>query len=110
MKTWDMGFVWKDGALVRKTLWIEFGDRLIERDGLICCYCGRELVRTIKNRANQATIDHVIPKTQGGRNQLDNLVLCCYACNQEKGGKTDFLTMFRRKAEQRTRNRLKRKE
>jgi 5-methylcytosine-specific restriction endonuclease McrA len=61
-------------------------------------------VRTIKNRANQATIDHIIPKAKGGRSQIDNLVLCCYPCNFEKGAKTDFVTMFQRKAEQRMRN------
>ncbi|MEE7442657.1 HNH endonuclease [Methylobacterium oryzae] len=36
---------------------------------------------------NEATIDHVIPKSQGGNSYPANLVLCCHTCNQEKGNK-----------------------
>lgn len=105
-----MNFVWKDGILIRKTLWVEFGDKLVEKDGLICFYCGRDCIKSTAHKANTATIDHIIPKANGGRTQLDNLVICCRACNLEKGSKTDFLTMFRRKAQVRMQNRLKRKK
>jgi hypothetical protein len=30
-------------------------------------------------------IDHVIPRSRGGSNDLSNLVLCCRSCNSSKG-------------------------
>jgi hypothetical protein len=34
------------------------------------------------------TVDHVIPRCQGGATNWGNLVSCCLACNQRKGGRT----------------------
>lgn len=31
------------------------------------------------------TLDHVVALINGGTNDLSNLVLACYACNQKKG-------------------------
>jgi 5-methylcytosine-specific restriction endonuclease McrA len=47
--------------------------------GLCCFYCG--LVSDLSN----FTIDHLIPKSKGGRNCLSNYVLACFSCNQDKG-------------------------
>jgi DNA-binding PadR family transcriptional regulator len=55
---------------------------LFERDKWICHYCG-ELV-TEKN----ATLDHFIPQSKGGKNTKDNLKTCCLVCNSIKSGKT----------------------
>jgi hypothetical protein len=33
----------------------------------------------------RATVEHVIPKSQGGTNLLDNLVAACHDCNQRRG-------------------------
>lgn len=49
------------------------------RDGWNCHYCGIEL------NIETATIDHFIPKSKCGSNELRNLVLSCKSCNQEKG-------------------------
>lgn len=43
-----------------------------------CFYCGKELT------FDTATRDHLVPKTAGGKNKIENLVLCCYVCNQMK--------------------------
>ncbi|MCR5261521.1 MAG: HNH endonuclease [Candidatus Gastranaerophilales bacterium] len=43
-----------------------------------CAYCGKEL------RDNNKTVDHVLPQCAGGKNETDNLVICCYSCNLEK--------------------------
>jgi hypothetical protein len=32
----------------------------------------------------QFTIDHVLPKSQGGTDNLDNLALACFHCNRQK--------------------------
>lgn len=47
-----------------------------------CFYCDRRL------RRGTATLDHVQPLSQGGDNTLENLVVCCYHCNQCKGDRT----------------------
>ncbi len=57
--------------------------RLIyDRDRGQCAYCGKSI-----NIAD-ATIDHVLPLSQGGSSSWDNLVNCCKVCNQRKGNRT----------------------
>lgn len=63
---------------------------LLERDGRNCHYCGVKTTcyTSRERRAGLAqtkprytTIDHVIPRSKGGLNTLENLVICCYRCN-----------------------------
>jgi len=49
------------------------------RDNFTCQYCGR------KPALAELTIDHVIPKSRGGRSTWDNVVLSCIKCNTRKG-------------------------
>jgi 5-methylcytosine-specific restriction endonuclease McrA len=49
------------------------------RDGHACRYCGS---------TSWLSIDHVIPRAQGGSDEADNLVVCCRSCNSRKGGRT----------------------
>lgn len=51
---------------------------VLRRDGGKCGYCGEP--------AN--TIDHILPKSRGGRDTWENLVACCVRCNNTKGNKT----------------------
>jgi hypothetical protein len=53
--------------------------RILKRDGHRCVYCGH-------NR--NLTIDHVIPKSRGGKNSWTNMVTCCSKCNSKKGDRT----------------------
>ena len=46
----------------------------------ICAKCGRE-IETLK----RATLDHVVPKSMGGRTRLSNLQLMHPSCNSRKG-------------------------
>lgn len=55
---------------------------LCRRDGLRCQYCGR------KPTIEELTIDHVVPRAQGGSTGWTNCVLACAACNRRKGGRT----------------------
>jgi len=34
---------------------------------------------------NTATLDHLVPVSRGGKTNLKNLVMACYACNQKRG-------------------------
>jgi 5-methylcytosine-specific restriction endonuclease McrA len=53
---------------------------LLARDDHTCQYCGR--------RGGGLTIDHVIPRSRGGRSTWENMVTCCVRCNNRKGGRT----------------------
>jgi 5-methylcytosine-specific restriction endonuclease McrA len=55
---------------------------ILARDGHRCQYCGR------RHPASQLSIDHVIPRSLGGRTTWDNVVCACLACNVKKGGRT----------------------
>lgn len=50
---------------------------VLERDGHRCVYCER----------GADTIDHVVPRSRGGRNEWTNVVAACARCNHRKGDK-----------------------
>jgi 5-methylcytosine-specific restriction endonuclease McrA len=49
---------------------------IYRRDDHKCVYCGSK---------NNLTLDHVLPKSRGGKNTWENLVTCCASCNVYKG-------------------------
>lgn len=90
-----------------------FEKKLFARDGYRCRYCAVRVVPgTVTKRmesllgkdmfdatsrsnsarhgiklAFSAALDHVVPHSQGGRTDAENLVTCCWACNY---GKADY--------------------
>lgn len=52
------------------------------RDGDTCQYCGKKLARSELN------LDHVLPRSQGGKTSWENVVCSCVPCNLRKGGQT----------------------
>ncbi len=48
------------------------------RDGGRCAYC----------RGVAETIDHIMPRSRGGRHSWENVVAACAACNHRKGDRT----------------------
>jgi 5-methylcytosine-specific restriction endonuclease McrA len=52
------------------------------RDADTCQYCGAHLGRSLLN------LDHVVPRTLGGRTSWENIVCSCIDCNLRKGGRT----------------------
>ena len=52
------------------------------RDGERCMYCGERF------RPQELTLDHVIPKSRGGKSDWGNLVACCARDNRRKGNMT----------------------
>ncbi len=51
---------------------------IFRRDKYQCVYCGSP---------KQLTIDHVVPKSKGGKSTWTNLVTACHRCNVKKGDK-----------------------
>ena len=52
------------------------------RDASTCQYCGQKLP------SGDLTLDHVTPKSRGGGSTWENLVSCCFACNNKKDNRT----------------------
>jgi len=52
------------------------------RDGFRCQYCG------VRRMMRELNYDHVLPRRQGGKTNWENIVTCCYPCNDRKGGRT----------------------
>lgn len=52
------------------------------RDRYRCQYCG------VKGSAFELTLDHILPRSQGGRTVPENLCAACKQCNQRKGDRS----------------------
>jgi len=52
------------------------------RDAYTCQYCAGQFP------TQELTFDHVVPVSQGGRKDWENIVTCCVSCNRRKGGRT----------------------
>lgn len=68
-----------------KRIWRE---RIFERDGHRCIYCGS---------THNLTVDHIKPRSKGGdRWDASNCVTACRSCNQMKGSMdlSDFMLLI----------------
>lgn len=52
---------------------------VLRRDTFACQYCGS---------GDDLTLDHVMPRSRGGRHGWDNVTTACRTCNQRKGNRT----------------------
>ncbi len=76
-------------VIVLKTI-VKFGfttiacnrQNIIWRDNNQCQYCANHF------STDKLTMDHVLPKSRGGKNTWENLVAACMKCNQKKGSRT----------------------
>jgi 5-methylcytosine-specific restriction endonuclease McrA len=55
---------------------------LFQRDGFLCQYCG------CRPGTEELTVDHVVPRVQGGKTEWENCVASCIECNAKKAGRT----------------------
>ncbi|MEQ9453947.1 MAG: HNH endonuclease [Phycisphaeraceae bacterium] len=55
---------------------------IFARDRNLCQYCGQHFP------TSELSLDHILPRAQGGGSSWENLVCCCVACNSRKGGRT----------------------
>jgi len=54
---------------------------VLHRDGYKCVFCGRS-----PNQV-QLEVDHIVPFSKGGSNDLSNLQTLCFDCNRGKGSR-----------------------
>ncbi|MDX2161869.1 MAG: HNH endonuclease [bacterium] len=71
----------------RQAHWSRRG--VLMRDNYTCIYCGSQPGATLKGGKvlvkSDFTVDHVIPKSRGGKDQWGNTACACYLCNHRKG-------------------------
>lgn len=64
---------------------------ILKRDGWVCGYCGIKYGASIDGitlTKKAFTIDHIVPKSKGGKDTWGNTICCCHPCNQKKGDKS----------------------
>ncbi len=57
----------------RRNIYLHYGHH--------CCYCGKKFALSDLN------LDHVIPKSRGGKTDWSNIVTSCVPCNLKKGNR-----------------------
>jgi 5-methylcytosine-specific restriction endonuclease McrA len=62
---------------------VKFNRRnIFARDNNQCQFCGK------KFPTSELSLDHIIPRSQGGESTWENIVCACVSCNVRKGGRT----------------------
>jgi 5-methylcytosine-specific restriction endonuclease McrA len=62
---------------------VKFNRRnIFARDHNQCQYCGKKYPTT------ELSLDHIVPRSQGGMSTWENIVCSCINCNVKKGGRT----------------------
>jgi 5-methylcytosine-specific restriction endonuclease McrA len=62
---------------------VKFNRRnIFARDANQCQYCGK------KFSTCDLSLDHIVPRSQGGESSWENVVCACIDCNVRKGGRT----------------------
>lgn len=63
----------------RKKQYLRFRFKLLEQFNFKCFYCGRSAPNV------ELQIDHVHPRSRGGKTKKENFVVACVECNLGKG-------------------------
>lgn len=72
----------KDFIFVPKLNQVVSRRNILARDMNTCQYCEKKLP------SSELTLDHIIPKSKGGRDTYENLCAACQNCNRKKADKT----------------------
>ena len=64
---------------------VKFNRRnIFARDKNRCQYCGK------RYPTSELSLDHIIPRSMGGKSVWENIVCACTKCNVKKGGRTPW--------------------
>ena len=83
--------------MTTKRAWLR--TRCAEAQNWKCCYCGEEMNLSAHSK-KRVTLEHVLPRSMGGKDEYDNCAAACYRCNNRRENKllnpdytipTDFL-------------------
>ena len=62
---------------------VKFNRRnIFARDNNQCQFCGKRFA------TSELSLDHIVPRSQGGLSSWENIVCACVECNVRKGGRT----------------------
>jgi 5-methylcytosine-specific restriction endonuclease McrA len=64
------------------THWKKIRAKVLAAGGYECVYCGAN---------EKLSVDHVIPISKGGTDEMENLVVACIKCNSKKNSKMPHL-------------------
>jgi len=86
----SVSVVFRIPSVVRLLRYVQFRQTLPKlsranvyaRDDFTCAYCG------VEHESRVLSLDHVVPKAQGGRTTWENLVTSCVPCNLKKANRT----------------------
>jgi hypothetical protein len=67
--------------MTKRYLSVELRARLLAADDEHCAYCHTAAATT----GQPMTLDHIVPESQGGITEFDNLCFACRRCNEFKG-------------------------
>jgi len=70
----------------RKAHWSRKG--VLARDNYTCIYCGTrpgDVQRGKIINKSDLTVDHILPRSRGGKDNWTNTACACYSCNHRKG-------------------------
>ena len=66
----------------------EVREYLLQKYQYTCVYCRKCVVGAKAVKNIRLELDHVVPRSQGGSDRVNNLVLACHVCNQNKGNRS----------------------
>lgn len=63
----------REVPFTRRNIYLHYGNR--------CCYCGKHLA------SSELNLEHIIPRSRGGKTDWNNIVTACIPCNLKKGNR-----------------------
>ena len=72
----------------RRAHWSRKG--VLVRDNYTCVYCGAKPGTIQKGKViarSDLTVDHILPRSRGGKDHWTNTASACYMCNHRKGNR-----------------------
>jgi 5-methylcytosine-specific restriction endonuclease McrA len=70
-------------------------DAIVARDGSACAYCHAPTVPGDSGPRGR-TLDHIVPVSRGGNDEIENVCCVCRSCNARKGVRPQYQYVVRR--------------